>query len=53
MPQTLATESMIDTTAMPLDFPQFREQVSQSFVPLRVTSDRPEPFPWRYPGRRY
>lgn len=35
---------MIDTTAMPLDFTQFREQVSQSFVPLRVTSDCPEHF---------
>jgi AraC-like DNA-binding protein len=44
VPQTLAPESKIDTTAMPLDFTQFREQVSQSFVPLRVTSDRPERF---------
>jgi hypothetical protein len=35
---------MTDTTTMPLDFTQFREQVSQSFVPLRVTSDRPERF---------
>ena len=44
MPQTLATASMTDMTAMPLDFTQFREQVSQSFVPLRVTSDCPEHF---------
>lgn len=27
-----------------LDFPGFRTAVSESFVPLKVTSDRPEPF---------
>ncbi|WP_411719611.1 helix-turn-helix domain-containing protein [Mycetocola sp.] len=44
MQQFLKTEATIDTSTLPLDFTRFREQVSQSFVPLHVTSDRPEPF---------
>lgn len=37
---------MTQTTscASTLDFPAFRAAVSESFVPLKVTSDRPEPF---------
>lgn len=37
---------MTQTTTMPgtLDFPAFRTAVSESFVPLKVTSERPEPF---------
>ncbi|MGR0220573.1 AraC-like ligand-binding domain-containing protein [Agromyces sp. ZXT2-6] len=32
------------TKAGTLDFPAFRTAVSESFVPLKVTSDRPDPF---------
>lgn len=32
------------TTALARDFSEFRTAVSESFVPLHVTSDRPDPF---------
>ena len=45
MPQLLrGSPPEVDTSSLPLDFTQFSALVSQSFVPLRVRSDRPEPF---------
>ena len=45
MPQVLRGSAPdIDTSALPLDFAQFSTLVSQSFVPLRVQSDRTDPF---------
>lgn len=43
MPSVPETSPARVTTA-PLDFTQFSAVVSQSFVPLRVHADRPEPF---------
>jgi len=39
-----APSTAIDTSRLPLDFAQFSALVSESFVPLRVRSDRPDPF---------
>lgn len=43
VPETSAAH-VAAPAAAPLDFTQFSAVVSQSFVPLRVQSDRPEPF---------
>lgn len=41
-----STKTSTTTVRQPavLDFPQFRTAVSESFVPLHVTTDHPEPF---------
>jgi AraC-like DNA-binding protein len=45
VPQGLSDPpTVIDTSALPLNFTEFSALVSQSFVPLRVQSDRPDPF---------
>ncbi|UOE44400.1 helix-turn-helix domain-containing protein [Agromyces larvae] len=43
-PTSPSTSPSAPASLEPLDFPAFRTAVSESFVPLKVTSDRPDPF---------